>query len=80
MEQLPYYTLVPGEVATYLYVLHIYQSHFSASDGHDGAFLFSFVCVMYLNIASNLYGNEIKSNLRKIVFMNDFHLCTLESA
>ena len=38
----------------------VYQSHYCAS---DDAFLFSFVYVMYLNIASYLYGKEINSKL-----------------
>ena len=36
------------------------KSHYCVS---DGAFLFSFVYVMYLNIASYLYGKQIKSKL-----------------
>ena len=42
------------------HVGEVYQSHYCSS---DGAFLFSFVCVMYLNIASYLYGKQIKSIL-----------------
>ena len=38
----------------------VYQSRYCAS---DGAFLFSFVYVMYLNIASYLCGKQIKSTL-----------------
>ena len=40
----------------------VYQSRYCAS---DGAFLFSFVYVMYLNtcFASYLYGKQIKSKL-----------------
>ena len=38
----------------------VYQSRYCAS---DGAFVFSFVYVMYLNIVSYLYGKQIKSNL-----------------
>ena len=36
---------------------------------------------MYLNIVSYLYRKQVKSRVRgKVAFMNDFHLCTLESA
>ena len=38
----------------------VYQSHYCAS---AVAFLFSFVYVIYLNIASYLYGKQIKSKL-----------------
>ena len=38
----------------------VYQSHYYAS---DGAFLFSFAYLMYLNIASYLFGKKIKSKL-----------------
>ena len=38
----------------------VYQSRHCAS---DGAFNFSFVYVMYLNITSYLYGKQIKSKL-----------------
>ena len=38
----------------------VYQSHYCPS---ECAFLFSFVYVMYLNIASHLYGKQIKSKL-----------------
>ena len=37
----------------------VYQSHYCAS---DGVFLFFFVYVMYLNIASDQYGKQIKPN------------------
>ena len=39
--------------------------------------IFSFVYEMYLNIASYLCGEKIKSKLGN---KTDFHLCTLESA
>ena len=45
----------------------VYQSHYCAS---VDAFLFSFVYFLFV----------LKSNKVKVVFMNDFHLCTLESA
>ena len=38
----------------------VYQSHKCASDGE---FLFSFVYVIYLNIASDLHGKQIKKKL-----------------
>ena len=48
----------------------VHQSRYCAS---DGAFLFSFVDVMYLNIASYLCGKQIKSKLGKTMcVMNDF--------
>ena len=52
----------------------VYQSRYCAS---DGAFLFSFVYVMYLNFASYLCGKQIKSKLGEYDY---FHLCTLETA
>ena len=44
----------------------VYQSHYCAS---EGAFPFSFVYVMYLNIASYLYGRQIKSKLRNRLYL-----------
>ena len=46
-------------------------------------FLFSFVYVMYLNISSCLYGQQINLIVKvckEVVFMNDFHLFSLEYA
>ena len=55
----------------------VYQSRYCAS---DGAFLFSFVYVMDLNIVYYLYEKQISQRWVKIVFTNDFHLCTLQLA
>ena len=55
----------------------VYKSNYFA---FEGAFPFSFVYVMYRN-NMEFYGKQIKSKLgNKSYFLNDFHLCTLESA
>ena len=50
----------------------VYQSRYCAS---DGAFLFSFVYVMYLNIASYLYGKQIKSNVDNTICLWMVFIC-----
>ena len=44
----------------------VYQSHYCAS---EGTFPISFVNVMYLNIASYLYGKQIKSKLGNMLYL-----------
>ena len=50
----------------------VYQSHYCAS---DGAFLFSFVYVMYLNIDSYLYGKQIRSKLGNNLYLWMIFIC-----
>ena len=50
----------------------VYQSRYCAS---DCAFLFSFVYVMYQNIASYLCGKQIKSNLEKTMCLWIIFIC-----
>ena len=50
----------------------VYQSRHCAS---DCAFLFSFVYVMYLNIASYLYGKQIKSKLGNTMCLWMIFIC-----
>ena len=57
----------------------VYQSHYCAS---AVAFLFSFVRICYISKYCFLFvwkANKVKV-VDLVVFMNDFHLCTLESA
>ena len=44
----------------------VYQSNNGAS---EGAFLFSFGYVTYLNIASHFYGKQIKSNMGNKLYL-----------
>ena len=56
----------------------VYQIRYCAS---DGAFFFSFVYVMYLNIASYLCWKQIKSKLGNTMCLwMIFYLCTLDTA
>ena len=50
----------------------VYQNRYFAS---DGVFLFSFVCVMYLNIASHLYGKQIKSKMGNKLNLQMIFIC-----
>ena len=50
----------------------VYQSHYCAS---AVAFLFSFVYVIYLNIASYLYGKQIKSKLWTKLYLWMIFIC-----
>ena len=50
----------------------VYISHNCVS---KGAFLFSFVCVMYLNIASYYYGKQRKSKFEKKLYEWMIFLC-----
>ena len=50
----------------------VYQSRYCAS---DGAFLFSFVYVMDLNIASYLYGKQIKSKMGNKLYLRMIFIC-----
>ena len=50
----------------------VYQSRYFAS---DGAFLFSFVYVMYLNIAFYLYGKQIKSKMGNKLYLRMIFIC-----
>ena len=50
----------------------VYQSRYCAS---DGAFPLSFVYVMYLNIASYLYGKQIKSKLGNTMCLWMIFIC-----
>ena len=50
----------------------VYQSHYCAS---AVAFLFSFVYVIYLNIASHLYGKQIKSKLWTKLYLWMIFIC-----
>ena len=50
----------------------VYQSRYCAS---DGAFLLSFVYVMYLNITSYLYGKQIKSKLGNTMCLWMIFIC-----
>ena len=50
----------------------VYQSHYCAS---AVAFLFSFVYVVYLNIASYLYGKQIKSKLWTKLYLWMIFIC-----
>ena len=50
----------------------VYQSHYCAS---TVAFLFSFVYVIYLNIASYLYGKQIKSKLWTKLYLWMIFIC-----
>ena len=50
----------------------VYQSRYCAS---DGAFLFSFVYVMYLKIASYLYGKQIKSKMGNKLYFQMIFIC-----
>ena len=49
----------------------------SYAPGHtnDGAFLFSFVYVMYLNIDSYLYGKQIKSKMGNKLYLRMIFIC-----
>ena len=50
----------------------VYQSRYCAS---DGVFLVSFVYVMYLNIASYLYGKQIKSKMGNKLYLQMILIC-----
>ena len=50
----------------------VYQSRYCAS---DGAFLFSFVYVVYLNIASYLCGKQIKSKMGNKLYLQMIFIC-----
>ena len=50
----------------------VFQSNYCAS---DGAFLFSFVYAMYLNISSYLYGKQIKSEMGNKLYLRMIYIC-----
>ena len=50
----------------------VYQSRYCVS---DGAFLFSFVYVLYLNIAFYLYGKQIKSKVGNKLYLQMIFIC-----
>ena len=49
----------------------VYQSHCAS----EGAFLFSFIYVMYLNIASYFYGKQIRSKLGNMLYLWMIFIC-----
>ena len=52
--------------------LSTYQSNYCAS---EGAFRFSFVYIMYLNIASYFYGKHIKSKFENKLYLWLIFIC-----
>ena len=50
----------------------VYHSHYCVS---EGAFLFSFVYGMYVNIVSYLYGKQINSKLRNKLYLRMIFIC-----